>query len=294
MIRSIRAGVMIGALSLGLAGRAGAAGPPVDVYLVAGQSNATGQGRLANLPAGFAPDPRVWLYHSDFLKCGGPPFTWVPLRAASESPDKFGIELSFGGRMQELTNNRPVALIKHALTYTNLSVAWDPGRDATDRDHWGPMFRAFVGTVDAGLQAMRDRGFEPTVRGMIWQQGESDADSEDSANAYAANLRHFIGRVRDQFHCPEMVFVYGFVLPPPCKIPYRDAVRTAQGAIDQDSGSVWAVQNAFAVFTDDLPHRAHDPNTTEPDDHIHLGSAGVLELGRRMAQTMATRGKTGR
>ena len=72
-----------------------------------------------------------------------------------------------------------------------------------------------------------------------------------------------------------MVFVYGYVLPPHPPGPWRDTVRMAQGAIDQDSGSPWAVKNAFAVYTDDLSHRADDPNTTEPNDHIHLGTAGA-------------------
>ena len=54
MLRSLCLGMVVAALSM--PGPAGAAGPPVDVYLVAGQSNATGQGRLANLPSGFAPD----------------------------------------------------------------------------------------------------------------------------------------------------------------------------------------------------------------------------------------------
>ena len=91
--------------------------------------------------------------------------------------------------MQQLTNHRPVAMIKHALTATNLDHAWKPGKDANDRAHWGPKFEAFVGTVEAGLKGLRDKGFEPTIRGMIWQQGESDADVEESALAYAANLR---------------------------------------------------------------------------------------------------------
>src|SRR4051794_10578232 len=96
MQRSIRGWMLVAALAL--PGSAVAAGPPVDVYLVAGQSNATGQGRLANLPTGFAPDTRVWLYHSHCLNSGAAPFTWVPLRAASETVQKFGPELTFGGR----------------------------------------------------------------------------------------------------------------------------------------------------------------------------------------------------
>ena len=299
MIRSISARAALGcaALTLVLAwpnpGHAQLPAQPVDVYLVAGQSNMTGQGVLANLQSGQVPDPRPWLYHSANLKSSAEPFTWAPLRPASETREKFGPEVSFGNRMQERTRYRPVALIKHAFTATNLASDWNPGKDGNDRAHRGAQFQILVGTVDAGMKALREKGFDPTIRGMIWQQGESDADATEWAVGYAANLSHFIARVREQFQAPDMVFVYGFVLPPPCHSLWRDTIRTAQGAIDQDSGSPFAVKNAFAVYTDDLSHRANDPNTLDPSDHIHLGTAGIWELGRRMAETMANKGKLG-
>ena len=296
MFRSITARVALGiaALSTGLAWPArSAAQQPVDVYILAGQSNMTGQGVVANLQPGQVPDPRPKLYHSAVLQSSTAPFTWGPLRPASEAREKVGPEVSFGNRIQQRTKYRPVALIKHALTATNLAKDWAPGKDAADRAHWGSQFEILVGTVEAGLKSLREQGFTPTLRGMAWQQGESDADETEWAVAYAANLAHLIARVREQFAAPDLVFVYGFVLPPPCQGPMRDTIRTAQGAIDQDSGSPLAVRNAFVVYTDDLSHRATDPNSLHPKDHIHFGTAGAWELGRRMAEAMANKGKLG-
>ncbi len=266
-------------------------GPPVDVYLVAGQSNMVGQGFVVNLPTGSAADPRAWLYHSSALRSQYPAFTWAPLRPAAGAEGRIGPEVSFGNVMQGRTEGRPVALIKHAFTATSLQVGWNPGRDADDLEGSGPMFRAFVGTVAAGVDALRRKGYEPTIRGMIWQQGETDATTESAALGYAANLSRLIARVREQFEVPDLPFVYGFVLSPPNAGPWRDAVRTAQGAVDQDSGSPFAVPNAFAVFTDDLPHLAEEPNTPHPEDIVHLGTLGVWELGRRMAEIMIRKGK---
>ena len=56
--------------------------------------------------------------------------------------------------------------------------------------------------------------------------------------------------------------------------------------VDQDSGSALATRGAFVVATDDLDHRATDPGTRYPNDHLHFGTAGTLELGRRMAEKM--------
>lgn len=262
---------------------------PIDVYLIAGQSNATGQGYLANLPEGFKPNPKVLLFNSGkpHLDSGAEANTWLPLRQASESPDRFGPELGFGNRLAEVRPNRPIALIKHAHSGTNLYQDWDPGKDAADVEHFGPQFKIFVETVQSGLKALKAQGYEPTIRGMIWQQGESDTKKEQTASDYGKNLAHFIARVREQFNVPDMPFVYGYVLPPPNAGHNRDLVRQGEKEVDQDSGAALAVKGAFVVGTDDLSQRADDRNTRYPKDHVHFGTAGMLELGRRMAEKMS-------
>jgi len=115
---------------------------------------------------------------------------------------------------------------------------------------------------------------------MLWQPGENDA-------AYGKDLAHFIARVREQFHGPDLVFVYGYVLPPSNAMPGRDAVRAGEHAVDQNSGSPLATRGAFVVATEDLDHRATDPGTRYPNDHLRSGTAATLELGRRFAEKMS-------
>jgi lysophospholipase L1-like esterase len=146
--------------------------------------------------------------------------------------------------------------------------------------------------VQLGLKALRSQGYEPTIRGMLWQQGESDAKKEETAGDYGKNLARFIARVRGQFQTPDMPFVYGYVLPPPNAGHYRELVRQGEKEVDQNSGTVSAVKGAFVVATDDLSQRADDRNTRHPKDHVHFGTAGAMELGRRMAEKMA--GQAGR
>ncbi len=60
-----------------------ARGTPIDEYLVAGQSNMTGQGYMQNLPKNFHIDTRVLLYHSaGDIHDNCSPDTWVPLQQA--------------------------------------------------------------------------------------------------------------------------------------------------------------------------------------------------------------------
>ena len=262
---------------------------PIDVYLIGGQSNATGQGYMANLAQDIVPDTRVMLFHSGkpHLNSGAEPNSWLALRQASESPDRFGPELGFGNQIKKLMPDKKIALIKHAHSGSNLYIQWNPAKDAADSTHFGEQYKTFVETVELGLKGLRDMGFTPAIRGMIWQQGESDR-TDDAAEKYGVNLAHFIARVREQFHAPNMLFVYGYVLPPPCTGHQRELIRKAEKDIDQNSGAPLALKGAFVVETDDLSQRANDANTKYPTDHVHFGTAGTFELGCRMAEKMAS------
>jgi hypothetical protein len=294
---------------------AAALAAPVEVYLIGGQSNATGQGYLKNLPPDFKINTDVLLYHSGapHLRPSEPANTWHALAPASESPDRFGPELGLGNRLAELRPSKKIAIIKHAHSGTNLHTQWAPGADANDRAHWGPQFTIFVDTVEAALKALRERGDEPVIMGMVWHQGESDsgggrggrgqANAKAGANAanaatpppapdltnaenYGKNLTHFIARVREQFHVPAMPFVYAMITRPAAAGPGRDIVRQTLRDLDQNSGSPKAVRGAFVVQTDDLPRRKDDPGTPYPNDDEHVGTPGMLTEGKRMAETL--------
>lgn len=263
----------------------------IDVYLIGGQSNATGQGYLKNLPKDFKIDTSVLLFHSGspHLNSGAKPFTWIPLRQASESPDRFGPELGFGNRISDLQPKKKIAIIKHAHSGTNLYAQWNPGNTVRDSSIWGGQFIDFVFTVNSAIKELRKQGYEPRIKGMLWQQGENDADDLVQSGNYGKNLIHFIKRVREQFDASKMKFVYGYVYPPPTAGTGRDNVRKAQHDIAQKSKTSLSVKGAILVETDDLNHRADDPNSPYPKDHIHFGSMGTLELGIRMAEAMVNK-----
>lgn len=262
---------------------------PVEVYLIGGQSNATGQGYLANMTDSMQVDTRVLIFHSGkpHLNSGLPPYTLQPLHQASESPDRFGPELGFGSTLQKLRPGKSIALIKHAHSGTDLYKQWNPGKSDRDTSDWGVQFKNFVQTVTAGMDSLRHSGYAPVIKGMLWQQGENDADAGDSISAaYGRNLVHFIKKVRRQFGVPKMLFIYGYVYPPPNTGKGIENVRQAEHDIDQDAHTDLSVKRAFVVPTDDLSQRADDPNTRYPKDRLHFGTKGTWNLGVRMAQMM--------
>ena len=261
---------------------------PIEVILIGGQSNATGQGYIKNIPVEFHTSQSVLFFYSKWLNGGGKPMQWGPLCQASESPDKFGVELSLGTSLQSLWPDKKIALIKHALSGSDLYNLWSPGKHQKDTINFGKEYKKFAYTVESGLQELYELGYEPTIRAMIWQQGEADArDIAGMKNAYnyAENLRHFIKRVRKQFDSKNMLFIYGYVIPVPLpRFTGRKEVRLAQKNIDQNSDNPLALKNAFVINTDDLPLRCDELNSPHPNDKVHFNTLGILELGKRFAE----------
>jgi hypothetical protein len=236
------------------------------------------------------------LYHSPGIVSGAAARTWLPLRPASEGTDgcnlglRFGPELGFGNAIRGYSPDRSIHVIKHATSNTGLAVDWSPGNNANDSAHFGPEFQTFVATVDGGLSALKALGRNPVIRAMLWQQGERDVDmGGDAALNYGKNLQAFIARVREQWSAPNMLFVYGYIYPASNHGTARDQVRKGQADVDQDSGTPLATRGAFLVSSDTLSLRAQDPGTCYPNDKIHFGTQGQLDLGRLMADKVQQR-----
>jgi hypothetical protein len=258
-----------------------AGGTQVDVFLLGGQSNMVGSGAQSQLPdASVLYNESVMLYHSASLNSGQPANQWTTLRPASNNQNNFGPEIGFGNRMVELYPDRRIALIKHAVGGTNLAEDWNPGAHPGDTSHFGSQYATFVQTVNSGIASLIAQGYEPVIRGMLWQQGERDSRFSAFGPVYGRNLSHFIRRVRAQFDAPNMPFIYGQVLPfPLAGYDYRDEVRQGQKDVDEDSGHVSATDGARFVPADDLPMNS---------DNLHVSAAGQMELGIRFAEATST------
>ncbi|NOR75897.1 MAG: hypothetical protein GQ525_12135 [Draconibacterium sp.] len=267
----------------------------IDVYLIGGQSNATGQGYMVNIPSDFKIDKSVHFFYSEYLGGGGDPLVWGSLCQASETVDRFGVELSLGTCLKQFYPDKEIALIKHALSGSNLYKQWNPGESKNDTENFGTEFEKFINTVEVGLRELERKGYKPTIRAMVWQQGEGDARDiagiENSQN-YGTNLNHFIKRVRKQLHSRQLRFIYGYVIPVPLeRFTGRAELRTAQKNVDQNSGHKLALKGAFVIETNDLPLRCNEPNSPYPEDKVHFNTSGILELGKRFAEKISQESK---
>ena len=277
---------------------------PIDVYLLGGQSNMRGIALADNLPSDLLDIPEILYYQA-----GSGLTTLQPAAGGADGP-LFGPEIGFGERLRNLQPGQPIALIKYAVDGTALETQWKPGSDSSDTANWGPQFSGFVTTVNNGLASLTADGWQPVIKGMLWQQGEKDAkngvgilypagETDHAAADYAANLTYFIQRIREQFAVDAspagIRFVAGQVLPyigdgGEVLISHtgRDQVRQAVLDLDENSGTALAVTNMAGVPTNDADHLTNEQviDGYRDTDEIHLTDTAQLALGRSMAERM--------
>lgn len=267
----------------------------VDVYLLAGQSNMAGSGRMDGLPEAW------WATEGAQLYSGR---DWQPLNwnGAQRRPRMFGPEIGFARVLRATEPTTPVYMIKFALGGQPLDAGWDGG--SADGSSWvgpepGPGRRTFypgtsaedpnvgvfytqmIERAQAGMQALRDAGYEPTLRGIAWMQGEQDAKHEVSAGRYAESLALLKSRIEADLNGGESVpFVFGQVLPhdpPLARFTHRDLIRQRMAEADWRSGSDRAIDGVWMVPTEGMELMK---------DTVHYSTKGQLALGQAFGLEM--------
>jgi sialate O-acetylesterase len=243
-----------------------------DLWILAGQSNMQGVGNMADVetPIGAVKALRMdrqWATAEE------------PLHVLQESPDAVhyqpkdeaeraasiaaarggskgaGLGLTFAKEMYRLTG-RPVGLICTAHGGTSMAQ-WDPAL----RDKGGD---SLYGSMLLSLQAAGGK-----VRGVVWYQGESDANGEASV-IYEDKFAQFIEAVRADCGDPELPFY---------------AVQIGRFSNAGVDGRSWnRVQNAELNLETRLKHYGLAPAIDLAlDDLIHIGTPGLKTLGLRVA-----------
>lgn len=252
------------------------------VYLVGGQSNANGRADAARLPAALAsPQKDVRFYWHRTQKTGNVGHLiedkWTDLAPGSGHgqtipvyPKEFGPEISFGRTCADAHPESRIAIIKYSHGGSNLAMQWSEA---------GPMYQTFVTTTRAALAALAAAGDTYEMRGMIWQQGESDTDEDKGWPAtYQANLTSLISRIRtDLFGGKPLPFVIGGLSDsqnPEVRIPGKGwhTVRQAQETVART-----VVEVGF-VNTDGF--------ATREGEAIHFNHEGQIALGKAHADEM--------
>ena len=154
-----------------------------DIFLLLGQSNMAGRGDLNAVPA--IDDSGIQMYRDNSWQKAVEPLHLDDPTAG------VGLAMSFAQKLRQNQPNTEIGLIPCAKGSTPV-LAWSSG-DLYDN------------TIKTTKKALE----QGHLKGILWQQGESDSTSLDNANNYAKNLKAFIAKIRKDLDNPSLPFIAG-------------------------------------------------------------------------------------
>ena len=248
----------------------------IDLYVMAGQSNMYGiLGRDEVPPDLLAPQDIPFKFSMQYT----PTRTFVSDGFIDLQPlSNFGFqyfistyasELTFGEAMRQ-GSDRKIAILKVCANATTLAVDWNPDNTVNpDNPATPPLYRRLIDATSEALDELADLGYQPAVKGLVWVQGENDAQVQAYAQSYASNLGGFLDSLRSEEFFPVEVPIVVNQLHIGVNIPYDDPVRNAQATVTANR-----LDNIHLLNNDDL---------TLYSDLIHYSAEMQFEVGRRLA-----------
>lgn len=266
--------------------------PTVDVYLLAGQSNMQGVGKVAELPAPWqAPLEGVQFWNGSTFETLDAGTTHISSRTTD-----FGPELGFARAQQILRPDHDIYLVKFYRSGQPLHHGWDGNRwaggepasgrrnfypgETGDDANIGTHYRDLLVMARAAFAHLREQGLEPVLRGVVWMQGEADAKNETSADEYAASLARLKRRIEEDLASEPAAFVFGQVLahePALDRFTDRPLLRERMAQADMRSGDERAIEGVWMVPTEGMPLN---------NDTVHYNTEGMQLLGTAFGVAM--------
>jgi len=248
-----------------------------DLWILAGQSNMEGVGDLMDVEEPtpqvhcytmahrweLAVEPLHWLVDSpDPVHSGGALNDMdeegrraVRARVRAQRTKGAGLGLPFAKELTERTGV-PIGLIAS-------------GHGGTSMEQWDPAKRDLGGDSLYGSMLKQVKNAGGKVKGALWYQGESDANSA-AAPLFMERFKNLVAAFRKDFGSPDMPFYYvqigAFVVqnPPDAWNRIQELQRLAEKEIP----------GTAMISVIDLPL----------DDLIHVGTCGLKRAGKRLAK----------
>ena len=171
---------------------------------------------------------------------------------------------------------------------------YDPNIEtaSTSNNATGILYKLFIENFRAVYSSLVEDGYEPTVLGMCWMQGESDADLGGTyLSNYGTLLRAFINDVRsdvaeitgDDWFIDNMPFVIGKIAPTyyGYNRPVNIQIRTTQDNIARAMSGVDVAETQDLIIIKENGQR-----NTGCEDDWHFNFADMTTLGERFADKL--------
>ena len=246
------------------------------VYLILGQSNAGGNGKISDLPAGY----RDKEYVNVKIFCGGSCNAAAKNRLmsvgtkvgqGSVSSDRFGVEIGIADYFTQ--KGVKAGLIKCGFDGSSINLsnaAYGSWWTETDEIPASVIkcYEEFFNCYSAALNAFKDNGYLPVIKGVVWLQGESNA--EDAS--YSEHLDKLIKKLREDLDIQNLYFIAGTISYVSPGNYSKDCAVNA--AIRELSGK----DNCGFIESGNYP--------TDPYDTYHWSGKHLLNIGRDFAKDL--------
>ena len=255
----------------------------VQLFIIAGQSNATGKASRAGLPDELKvqPDVRYW-YDTDHGLSTKSGTAERGFRTIQPLQGRIGPETGAADTLADAIDEE-IAIIKVSQGGTTLTKRL--GHTDWNVDSTGELYDKLIDNVTEAKSQLLAEGKQVHLAGFFWLQGSSDAISgaaalpDGSVAAYQNNLERLIQETRADLAVPELPFFIGEI-----KVGNGSNFNTSIFGTYDFTPEIQAAQAGAA---------ADDPNTYFIDsssfalqnDHLHFNQAGQLDLGRAFANS---------
>lgn len=270
------------------------------LFYLGGQSNMNGFGKVEELPDSLNRSfDNVWIFQGNSVADGdttGGLGIWEKLRpghgnkfksdgVTNRLSKKFGVELSFASRLQQLFPDEKIAIVKYARSGSSIDSlgarqfgCWDPdfqGKNGINQyDHFLKTVRTALNITDINGDGQPD---QLVPSGILWMQGESDGRLEVTANHYHANLKRLIDLIRATMRVDDLPVVIGKI--------------SDSGA--NEVGKIWAYGEVVQAAQEKLASEdkkvsiVRSTSKYNYSDKWHYDSEGYIDLGIQFANELA-------
>lgn len=224
------------------------------VYIMAGQSNMAGRGIIS--PEDTVADPRIFTIDADQNMV----IAREPLHFYSPAISGLDCGMTFAKTLLERAPaGTRICLVPAAISSSSV-------------EEWlGDSLRIVRVFSNATVRAKVPLALGGTLAGILWHQGESNAESPLRAMHYGARLDSLVTRFRVALNAPELPFFAG-TLAGFCARPCKDSINAAIEGLSR------RVPAFMSVDASGLTGRS---------DSLHFDAAAQRELGRRFAKAAA-------
>lgn len=272
----------------------------IRVFYLGGQSNMEGFGYNKDLPKELNKEFKdIYIFHGNSAVDGdtsGGLGYWSVLKPGhgigfktdgktNQYSDRFGIELSFAKRMQELYPNDKIALIKYARNGSGIDSLAAGSFGSWEADFNGKgginQYDHYLTTIKNALKVkdINNDGKEDVLvpSGILWMQGESDADKTEAiALRYYDNLKRLMDLMRASLLTDDLPVVIGKI---------SDSFNDADGKVWDYGDLVQYAQEKFAR-TDGNAAIVRTTKFYKYSDKWHYDSAGFIDFGKQFAEEL--------